>query len=341
MIARSRRRASTLCGAALGLVLAGCETTPNAPIEGPTAVLVEAASGGGKAGSAFFVLDQIDGRSVQNSIGASLRASAGRGADLTLVTRPQTVPAGRPVTLRLVGQYVYAMPIAQMISGGRNAVAGDLRVELRPGTVYRVNGVLDDYRSEVWIEEAATRIVVGEKVVRAASAREQQDARAADLFTCCNLHQSGGWISDGNYTTEPFIPAGAPVKVTGWGRNEVHANIAGRSIRAGVDHPSPVETREQLAARLFVREDPRLRVAAWSPDAQAAIAAGKARRGMTKEQVVVALGQPRKDRTPDMGAARWVYFSAEDEEFDIDFDAEGRAIGFNGVTRARQSAWLD
>src|SRR5688572_20664338 len=41
-------------------------------------------------------------------------------------------------------------------------------------------------------------------------------------YTCCNLHHVDGWISDGNWSESPIIPAGAPIKVTGYGSNRVY-----------------------------------------------------------------------------------------------------------------------
>ena len=39
-------------------------------------------------------------------------------------------------------------------------------------------------------------------------------------YLCCNMRSDGSWISDSNYAEggKRVIPAGTPVKVTGYGR---------------------------------------------------------------------------------------------------------------------------
>jgi outer membrane protein assembly factor BamE (lipoprotein component of BamABCDE complex) len=57
---------------------------------------------------------------------------------------------------------------------------------------------------------------------------------------------------------------------------------------------------------------------------QAAIRAGKVSPGMTKKQVIVALGYPRMDLTPSIEASRWSYVAESDEKFVLVWDDEER-----------------
>ena len=73
---------------------------------------------------------------------------------------------------------------------------------------------------------------------------------------------------------------------------------------------------------------------------QEAIAAGKIRKGMTKEQVIVSLGMPRPDRNPDPAARKWIYFASETAEFDIDFDESDRVQDIQAASRVRKIVWM-
>ena len=54
-------------------------------------------------------------------------------------------------------------------------------------------------------------------------------------YTCCNLHYVDDWISDGNWGAFPLIPAGTPIKVTGYGPNRAYVEIDGKRFRIGHD----------------------------------------------------------------------------------------------------------
>ena len=235
------------------------------------------------------------------------------------------------------------MPAEEMIRqmlDSLPSVSGDVEVTLEPGVRYRVQGVLDGgFRREVWLEEVASGRVVA-KIVKPLSAEEQAILASADRYVCCNLHYAERWISDGNWAEQPFLLPGARVKITGWGRNRALVNIDGRPIEAGVDYSRKEQTREQFADRIFVREDPRPRIASWPPEVQEAIAAGKIRKGMTKEQVIVSLGMPRPDRNPDPAARKWIYFASETAEFDIDFDESDRVQDIQAASRVRKIVWM-
>ena len=44
-----------------------------------------------------------------------------------------------------------------------------------------------------------------------------------DGYLCCNMRTDGSWISDGNYAESGtrVMPAGTPVKITGYARHRV------------------------------------------------------------------------------------------------------------------------
>jgi hypothetical protein len=93
--------------------------------------------------------------------------------------------------------------------------------------------------------------------------------------------------------------------------------INGRPMRIGIDFGRERETREQFVAKLIVPEDPRKRLVAYGPVMRTAIERGRIALGMTREQVLMALGYPRTDLTPSLQAIRWRYVTHQNDEYAI------------------------
>jgi hypothetical protein len=344
-----------MLAAMLVAALAGtarAETPPTAAPPSEMATIVDTAAGG-SAGSAlgaarprpsvptaaFFVLKRVNGEDLRTGIDASLAASRGLGRSMRVVLPEHSVKAGKS-TLRLLASVVHAVPIESMFARSSGFVAeGEIEVDLKAGVRYRVTGALDDFKREVWLEEEATGWMVGKKIVQSPSPEAMAAMATADRYTCCNLRYDGDWISDNNFIGQPFIPAGSRVKVAGWGRKRVHVNIEGRTMSAGPDSDFEPLTREQFADRIFVKEDPKTKVEGYSPEVQQAIVSGRVLAWMTREQVVMAIGFPRADRTEGgLGGKRWVYSLAEEgDEFDLDFDGDGKLVAVNASSRVRRS----
>ena len=117
-------------------------------------------------------------------------------------------------------------------------------------------------------------------------------------YTCCNLHYAQDWINDQNYGKLPMIPAGAPIKVTGFGRHRATVEIDGKPFRLGHDYGRAQETTAQWVAKLVVATDPKVRLAAYPPAVRQAIQNGQVMVGMTKDQVLMTLGYPLHQRAP-------------------------------------------
>lgn len=290
------------------------------------AMIRDGALGGGRGGAAFFFVSEVDGKNVvKTSLTASRTASFGRGSDLQIEGVERAVPAGRPIRLRLSAQYGYAAPIqAAFNSQASYAVDGEANTTLQAGVRYRVNGVLDAYRREVWLEEESTGKRVSEKIIGAAAPADSSDVAATESYTCCNLRYEGDWISDLNGIGLPFVPAGARITVKDYGRYRAYVLIDGRPMRIGQDYGRKQETKEQYVAKLIVKDDPRQRMASFPPAVQAAIQEGKVIAGMTKDQVIMSLGYPRTDVTPSLADSEWTYWTAEEaEEFTLVWSRDG------------------
>jgi hypothetical protein len=142
-------------------------------------------------------------------------------------------------------------------------------------------------------------------------------------YTCCNLHYVNDWISDANWSSMPMIPAGASIKVLGYGRYRIPVEIDGRNMRLGLDYgrQQPVE---EWARKLVVADDPRRKIAAWPAPVRDAVRAGKVAIGMSKEQVLVSLGYPPIHQTPSLDAPQWKYWHTGFGSFLVAWDNAGR-----------------
>lgn len=148
-------------------------------------------------------------------------------------------------------------------------------------------------------------------------------ARAADEmwegFLCCNYRYDGDWMSDSNYTGYPLMPLGTPTKITDYGRYRVYTEMGGKKMRIGNDYSREFPNVE-FAKRMVVKEDPRLKVAKFPARIQKAIAEAKLVKGMTKEQVIMAIGYPISSENPSLDAPRWRYWLTSFEEFQVNWE---------------------
>jgi hypothetical protein len=285
--------------------------------------------GGPYSGTQFFVVAAIDGKKIERSAETvSRQASRGTGMTMRVVDIERPVAAGK-VGLRLRGLIDRAAPIQQIfaaaVSGGTREVEGDVEVELKADARYRVNGRIDEYRSQVWLEDDTGNELPGTRVVGAPTAEATKAAAAELRYTCCNFHpDTDGWISDANWIEQqPMVPAGTPIRVYEYGSNRAKAQIDGRAMWLGLDYGRAQQTTQQLVARLAVRDDPTARIRGYPEAVQAAIRAGRVMTGMTKEQAIVTLGYPRTDLTRSLDLPRWSYRTLSDVEFVLVWGADG------------------
>lgn len=127
-------------------------------------------------------------------------------------------------------------------------------------------------------------------------------------YACCNLHYEGDWISDSNLAQLPFIAAGTPIKVRKIDGYRAYVEVDGKPMRLGHDYGRAQETTEQWVAKIVVLDDPKAKIAKYSPAAREAIKAGKLMKGMTREQVVIAVGHPQTNENPNLDGPYWRYW---------------------------------
>lgn len=173
---------------------------------------------------------------------------------------------------------------------------------------------------------------VGTMLLLAGSAFAQEKPQG---YLCCNMRTDGKWISDSNYeeSGKTLIPLGTPVKVTGYGRNRVNVELSpGGAQTIGNDYSRSVPP-EAFAKRYVVAEDPLQKVAGYPPKIQAAIRSARVANGMTRDQVIMALGWPIASENPHLDLKTWRYWLWSFDEFQVRFDDAGRVSEVSAESR--------
>lgn len=144
-------------------------------------------------------------------------------------------------------------------------------------------------------------------------------------YLCCNMRTDGNWISDINYqeSGKRIIPAGTPARVTGYGRYRVHVDLGGSKQAIGNDYSRDLDL-ETFARRYVVTEDPSAKLAKFPAQVRAAIKSARLAPGMTREQVLMAVGYPVSSENADLNARIWRYWLSSFAEFQVVFDARDR-----------------
>lgn len=182
-----------------------------------------------------------------------------------------------------------------------------------------------------WRKGTCSLLLLGMSV--AVSATELPEPREG--FLCCNLQVDDGWISDINQRTETsrMVPAGTPIRATGYGRHRVKVLVAGKAMELGNDYSRKVELRA-FAQRYIVAQDPAEQMAAWAPEVREAVRSGQLLPGMTREQVLMSVGYPVADTTPDLDSPDWKFWATSELEYRVGFDAAGRVVSIEGDDKA-------
>jgi hypothetical protein len=164
-------------------------------------------------------------------------------------------------------------------------------------------------------------------------------------YLCCNMRSDGTWISDSNYQEAGkfVVPAGTPVQVVGFGRYRVEVNLptlAQGKQWLGNDYSRDI-AMDAFAARYVVREDPRAKLATWPKKVQDAVTSARVTKGMTREQVLMALGYPISSETPHLDAKIWRYWLWTFSEYKVFFDDEGLVAGVRTDADTRMRVVMD
>ena len=164
----------------------------------------------------------------------------------------------------------------------------------------------------------------------------------AQGFLCCNLRTDGKWISDINYSEngKRVIPAGTPVKATGYGRYRVHIETPEGKQAIGNDYSRDLAMPE-FARRSVVATDPKLKLAGASPKIRKAVETGRVAPGMTREQVLMAVGYPVSSENPHLDAKVWRFWLSSFAEFQVVFGPDDRVREITTDQQTRNLVVMD
>jgi hypothetical protein len=152
-------------------------------------------------------------------------------------------------------------------------------------------------------------------------------------YTCCNIHYEKTEITDANYQRGAVIPFGTRAQIIEVRKNAVKFQAEGHPpitlvLRLGRKNLS----MDQYLDRIFLRDDPHTKLPRPAPAKtkkgsapevdkfRKAIDEGQVEVGMTKDEVLMAIGYPPAHRTPSLDSAVWTYWSNRWESFHVYFD---------------------
>jgi hypothetical protein len=178
--------------------------------------------------------------------------------------------------------------------------------------------------------------------VLAAATLSAQAQATFDGYLCCNLRTDGSWASDSNYAEsgKRIIPAGTPVRVTGYGRNRVQIEVGGSKQAIGNDYSRDLGL-EDFARRWIVTQDPSPRIASYPAKIRDAIKSARITKGMTREQVLMAVGYPISSENPHLDAQMWRMWLSSFAEFQVMFDKSGRVTNVETDGQTRNVVFMD
>lgn len=155
-------------------------------------------------------------------------------------------------------------------------------------------------------------------------------------YLCCNFFNDGSWVNDINYRSErhKLIPAGTPVKVLGFGRWRLNVEIDGKKLDIGNDYSRTIPL-EEWARRIVVPEDPTKALDGAPRKIQEAVRDAKLLPGMTRAQVLLAVGWPPLSYNKDLEAPAWEYWVTRSYVVQVVWDEKGRVERIFGSPEAR------
>jgi len=140
---------------------------------------------------------------------------------------------------------------------------------------------------------------------------------------CCNVRYERTTIADVNFQRGTLIPVGTPVRITRVTNKGVVFEAPGHPpITLVLKYGRRQLTLDEYLDRVLLQTDPRRELARLPRPTRQAIEAGRVEPGMTRRQVVMALGYPPAHRTPSLASPEWLYWQNRWEIFSVRFDGD-------------------
>jgi hypothetical protein len=143
-------------------------------------------------------------------------------------------------------------------------------------------------------------------------------------YLCCNLHYEQPTVADVNYQVGALVPVGTRVTVTKVTNKAVtfQPSGGGPPITVVLKYGRKNVDMDTFANRLLVAKDPTPALARAGSKVRKQIESGMVEPGMTREQVLMALGYPPAHRTPQLNSPQWTYWQNRWVSFIVWFDGD-------------------
>ena len=138
----------------------------------------------------------------------------------------------------------------------------------------------------------------------------EQIVPGKDYFTRFSFHEEGGKYLTTNYERGTLVSINTPVHVIAISHRKIALKRLDTGENLTVENVEKYshKTMEEFATLLL--SSVKTPVERLAPPLAAAIEAGQMRKGMTKEQVLLARGYPPAHETPSTDSDRWKYWSS-------------------------------
>jgi hypothetical protein len=152
-----------IVGLAIALLVSSCVTNPVPEgYTGPLAKIEDTYTPRSERAIDVFFLDRVNGKRVENALSATVSRNYGRGFSMEPVAYARDVPA-QPAVFSIAGRTHYAAPILELTNTVYE-IKGDISFTPEPNRTYIVRGSLGPEASAVWIEDAQTKALIGDKI---------------------------------------------------------------------------------------------------------------------------------------------------------------------------------
>jgi hypothetical protein len=154
---------------------------------------------------------------------------------------------------------------------------------------------------------------------RLTAAKSEDPAEKGDvLYTKFALFFEKGCHITTNYRRGVLLPVNTAVTLVKVGRNAITVTLSdGRQLKIDNVRDFSGEDIDGIFSRTFSKTKTDL--TQFTDEERAAIIEGKARPGMRRSAVIVALGYPPKHKTPSLENNQWRYWSSRFGSFLIHF----------------------
>jgi hypothetical protein len=150
-----------------------------------------------------------------------------------------------------------------------------------------------------------------------------------DRYLCCNLHYEKLKTSDLNPTVGTLVPFGTKVTIIQVRKDQVEFQPVGHpTITLDYHWGRKTQPFETYLQEIFVDEDPhaKLRRAKVPAKRINAIDEGRVEVGMTRDQVLMAIGYPPAHETPSLQSREWRYWRTRWDGYSVFFDDNDRVM---------------